>query len=826
MTEAADLAHSGSEANGTQPHSEKSSYSSDNLGDLSSLPHEVLVEILDSLPVAVFVKDAALRQIFASTRGGSAGFPELGEIAGISDDRLREIELRILATGAPESHSSHEGSAEPGETVRETTRFRVTDKHGTNYLAGYAVDITDLRSAIADADFFRSVLDAVPMSITVKNTDLRFVYGNRQFYELFEKTPEDIIGKTDVDLFGEEQGSPYMQLDRDFIAGKYGDSSDENYYDMDDGKIQINSHKRRVVYDNGKLAVASVDVNITELVAAKRAAEAAERAKSEFLANMSHEIRTPMNGVMGMAELLSKTELDAKQTMFTDVIVKSGSALLTIINDILDFSKLDAGQMELDPQPFRLREAIEDVATLVSSRVAEKDLELIVRVDPDLPDTLVGDVGRIRQIVTNMMGNAVKFTEQGHVYVNVDGRVDDDGDGQIANLHFQVKDTGVGIPKDKISKVFEKFSQVDTSATRKHEGTGLGLSISTALVQLMGGTIGADSELGAGSTFFFEIALPVHGEQAKPKAVPVDISGSRVLIVDDNPVNRSILTEQMSSWKLDCAAAQSGEEGLAVLRAAADHGVAVDLLVLDYQMPSMNGGEVVNAMNADPALASIPVIMLTSVDQTEDGKVFSSLGIHGHLTKPTRSSLLLETIIHVLSETGSTSRNRQAPEAGSDVPVPEQSGNSAAESARGNNAASISAGGPELIEVLVCEDNQVNQIVFSQILEQGGWSFRIANNGEEGLALYNELNPKVILMDVSMPQMNGFEATEAIREIEAASGLRTPIIGVTAHAIKGDMERCLDAGMDDYLPKPVSPDKLSKKLERWLEKAGALRQTA
>ena len=543
-----------------------------------------------------------------------------------------------------------------------------------------------------------------------------------------------------------------------------------------------------------------------ELEEATKIAESAERAKSEFLANMSHEIRTPMNGVMGMAELLASSELDTKQKMFTDVIVKSGASLLTIINDILDFSKIDAGQMELDPAPFQLAEAIEDVATLVSAKVAEKDLELIVRVDPGLPKMIVGDVGRIRQIVTNLLGNAVKFTEKGHVYVNINGQVNNTVDGDVVDLKFNVEDTGIGIPKEKCTQVFQKFSQVDTSATRKHEGTGLGLSISSSLVNLRGGEIGVESDIGKGATFWFEISLPVHGEVIPEQIIPGDLSGARVLIIDDNQVNRAILSEQMTTWNFDSAAASSGTQGLEVMRAVIANGMNLDLVILDYQMPEMSGEEVLKYMRSDEVLKDIPVVMLTSVDSAQTNQRLSRLGAEANLTKPTRSSMLLETILQVIA-------NKRA-----DVVTRISNINPPSSSASDKASKRVSVNSSTALDVLVAEDNEVNQIVFSQILEETGLNFKIVENGRLALAAYKVQQPRIILMDVSMPEMNGKEATTAIRKYERENQMsRIPIVGVTAHALKGDMESCIDAGMDDYLSKPVSPSKLSLKVDQWLK---------
>ena len=537
---------------------------------------------------------------------------------------------------------------------------------------------------------------------------------------------------------------------------------------------------------------------------AMRAAEAGDRAKSEFLANMSHEIRTPMNGVLGMAELLARTELNERQRVFADVIVKSGNALLTIINDILDFSKIDAGQMAIHPEPFDLAEAIEDVATLMATRVAEKDLELIVRVDPKLPRKLIGDVGRIRQIVTNLVGNGVKFTERGHVLIDVSG---DAADARV-NLTIRIEDTGIGIPEEKLGTVFDKFAQVDGSSTRRHEGTGLGLAIASRLVALMDGSITAESTVGRGSTFSLAIPLQIDTAQAEPKPAPLDVTGARVLVVDDNPINRAILLEQLNSWGFECAAAESGMVGLAFLDHAASIGARVDCVVLDYQMPGLNGADVAHAMHAKGMTAKVPIILLTSVDQADVVSVARANGVASILNKPARSSALFDAIVTVLQK----ARQDRTEALAADSRDPAHLVRIAPVETMPKVPQKIQPA----LDVLVAEDNEVNQMVFSQILDGLGLTYRIAGNGRTAVEMHRLLKPRLILMDVSMPEMNGFEATAAIRAAERARGGSTPIIGITAHALKGDRERCLEAGMDDYLPKPVSPKALSAKIETWL----------
>ncbi|MFT4182961.1 MAG: response regulator [Rhizobium sp.] len=537
--------------------------------------------------------------------------------------------------------------------------------------------------------------------------------------------------------------------------------------------------------------------------------EAADRAKSEFLANMSHEIRTPMNGVLGMAELLAKTDLDARQKTFIDVIVKSGNALLTIINDILDFSKIDAGQMRLRKAAFDPAEAVEDVATLLSSPASEKDIELLVRTAPGVPAMVLGDAGRFRQIITNLVGNAIKFTERGHVLVEVDSQPISAGE---VMLSLRIEDTGIGILREKLDSIFEKFSQVDASTTRRHEGTGLGLAITAGLVDLFGGYLEVDSEWGRGSVFTVHLPMPPMAARSEPRTVPVNVKGARILVIDDNDINRRILSEQLLQWGFDGYAAESGREGLDILRKAFDMGVPVDAVILDYHMPDMNGDEVAHLIRADARFDAVSLIFLTSMDSVGGDREFATPNGQAHLMKPVRANVLRNTIIDVVRMARRQQTNTHAALA-AQLPIADE-----AEAAIHAAEKDIVTKPINAIDVLVAEDNEVNQIVFTQILQVTGLRFLVVQNGEEAVEAWRQLRPSLIMMDVSMPVMNGHQATGMIRllEREAGLGCHVPIVGVSAHALDVDRDMCLEAGMDDYMSKPISPELLEAKIRRWL----------
>jgi two-component system sensor histidine kinase/response regulator len=537
-----------------------------------------------------------------------------------------------------------------------------------------------------------------------------------------------------------------------------------------------------------------------DLVRAREAALETARLKSEFLANMSHEIRTPLNGVLGMTDLALQTELTREQREYLETAKASADSLLAVIEDILDFSKIEAGKLELDPVEFSLRDTLNQALKMVSLRADRKQLELVCNVRPDLSDALVADAGRLRQVLLNLLGNAVKFTTHGEVVVDV---ATDSATDAVAVLHVCVSDTGIGIPIEKQALIFDAFTQADTSTTRNFGGTGLGLAISARLVQMMGGKIWVESDAGRGSRFHFTVLVGLvpseHAATVARKEL-TDLRGLRVLVVDDNATNRRVLTGMLSHWQMLPSSVADGREALVRMASAHRAGEGFQLVILDGHMPEMDGFDVAQQIRERPELAAATLMMLTSGGQLGDAAKCRRLGLAGYLIKPVSQNALIESIRQAFAARDAAEGSRSP--VGASKPV---------------SMALIGEAVQRTLRVLVAEDNPVNQLVARRILEKAGHEVVVAENGQAAIDAVERERFDIVLMDIQMPVLGGLDATAYLRSLEQSSGRHLPIVGLTAHAMKGDMERCVEAGMDAYISKPIKGQDLIATIDRLMD---------
>jgi PAS domain S-box-containing protein len=764
--------------------------------------------LVENLPVHVLRKGIDGRFTFANQSFCDLLGKPLEEITGKTDfdfypeelaQKYRQDDQRVLETG--ELFEAVEENKRDGETrYVQVMKSAVRDASG-KILGVQAIfwDVTERKKAEKDLAYERfllaTLMDNSPDYIYFKNAESCFIRISKALADYFNlREPSEAIGKTDLDIYDPERAKQYLADEQEVMKTDKAVVDKEEEQSWPNGRARwVSTSKVPLRSPEGEvIGTFGISRDITDrkraevqLKAAKEAAEVASLVKSEFLATMSHEIRTPMNGIIGMIDLLLSANPTDQQRIYLELADQSAETLLRLINDILDFSKIEAGKFELESLGFKLRDTLGDTLQTLAGRASEKGLELTYHIPPEIPDDLVGDPGRLCQIIVNLTGNAIKFTEEGEitVCVKLESLVSDD-----VRLHFTVSDTGPGIPPEKQRIIFEAFRQADSSMSRRFGGTGLGLAISSHLAELMDGRMWLESEVGKGSTFHFIAVFSLQKDAPiKLAPGPVTLHDLRVLVVDDNKTNRLILQEMLNNWRMNPTVADSGQSALAEMDRAAKAGEPFHLALLDGMMPQMDGFELAEQIRRVPGLSQTTLIMLSSAGNLADSTRCRELGIDYSLMKPVKQSELLDSIVAALSV------------------------------ATADEADAATAPGRPVstthLHILLAEDGLVNQKVAVSLLEQRGHKVTVANDGREAIAALDSESFDVVLMDVQMPAMDGFEATATIREKEKASGEHIPIIAMTAHAMKGDRERCLQVGMDGYIAKPIRAKDLYETIE-------------
>ncbi len=773
---------------------------------------QLLESLMDAIPDDIYFKDREGKYLrINKAKAERSGLENPQAAIGKTDADFfqpeharaaHELEQRIMETGQP-AVNIEEQLVWPDGHVTWMSATKVPLKNNRGEIIGtlgISRDITEthrMRASLEqERDRLRTLIDNLPDYIFIKDKDCRLIVINRALVEMLGcESEEEIIGRTDYEFMSKELADFYHEDDLRVLRTGESLVNREEELSTDRGHRWLLTTKVPLRSSDGEKVVGLVGIcrDITqrkraeeELRAAKEAADAANRAKSEFLANMSHEIRTPMNAIFGMTDLVLDTELTREQRDYLETVKDSAEALMGVINDILDFSKIEAGKIELDQTPFELREILGDTMKALGVRAHSKGIELVCHIDPQTPDWVVGDALRLRQVIVNLVGNAIKFTEQGEVVLDVKPLPTEDG---CVRLAFCVTDTGIGMSDDQRQRIFEAFEQADMSTTRRFGGTGLGLTISSRLVSLMGGSLSVESQPGQGSRFFFEASFQEVTEDIVPKQ-PADsnrLQGLRVLIVDDNETNRTILLEMCRNWGMQPEAVSNAARALELLKTSADSGSAFDLVLTDASMPETDGFQLAEQIQSDESIASTMVMMITSLDGMGDTQRCEQLGIRSYLLKPVKQSELFDAIALAIGITESD--GARAAQAVTPMQLPP-------------------------LKILLAEDSLANQKLAVGLLTRWGHQVDIAHNGREAVRAVKDRHKEydVVLMDIQMPELDGLEATRQIRGWERTQAKSIPIIAMTAHAMKGDRERCVEAGMNGYVSKPVRAEQLYRTL--------------